>query len=114
MNNQEENNTSVNFSVRLLETMRRRGLTQKELSMMTNLSQGAVSKYLRGASLPKSLELYRMSKVLGVPMEWLMGDDAPPLEENDTYWHREAIRLRAKLDMAVSTLEGALKSLRNH
>lgn len=113
MNHQGENNTSVNFSLRLLEIMRRKDLTQKDLSIMTNLSQGAISKYLRGASLPKSLELYKMSKGLGVSMEWLMGDDDPSMDENDTYWHRETIRLRAKLDMAISTLDGTLKSLKS-
>lgn len=111
MNNQGKNNTSVNFSLRLLEIMRRRDLTQKDLATLTDLSQGAVSKYLRGVSLPKSLELYKMSKVLGVPMEWLMGDDEPLCENADDYWHQEAIRLKAKLDMAVSTLQGALQSL---
>ena len=111
MNKQGKNNTSVNFSLRLLEIMKRRDLTQKDLATLTDLSQGAVSKYLRGVSLPKSLELYKMSKILGVPMEWLMGDDEPLCENADDYWHQEAIRLKAKLDMAVSTLQGALQSL---
>lgn len=111
---QEESNTSVKFSLRLLEIMKRRGLTQKDLSLLTNLSQGAVSKYLRGVSLPKSMELYRMSKVLGVTMEWLMGDDDLLADGgNDGYWQQEAIRLKTKLDMAISTLDGALKSLKS-
>lgn len=93
--------------------MKRRGLTQKDLSLLTNLSQGAVSKYLRGVSLPKSMELYRMSKVLGVPMEWLMGDDDLLADGNDGYWQQEAIRLKTRLDMAISTLDEVLKSLKS-
>lgn len=60
------------------------------------------------------MELYRMSKVLGVTMEWLMGDDDLLADGgNDGYWQQEAIRLKTKLDMAISTLDGALKSLKS-
>lgn len=111
MNNQEENNTSGKFCLRLLETMARRSLNQKELADLTDLSQGAVSKYLRGQALPKSLELYKLSKALGVTMEWLLGDDgSPPTDES--YWRREAERLKTKLHIAVNQLESVLKSLR--
>ena len=113
MSDQDENNTSGNFSLRLLEMMKRRGLTQKDLAILTNLSQGAVSKYLRGLAFPKSLELYKISKVLGVPMEWLMGGDEPICDNIDDYWHQEVIRLQAQLDMAISTLEGNLQSLKS-
>ena len=61
----------------------------------------------------KSLELYKISKVLGVPMEWLMGGDEPICDNIDDYWHQEVIRLQAQLDMAISTLEGTLQSLKS-
>lgn len=93
--------------------MQKRGLTQVELSAMSGISQSAISKYFRGQAYPKSIELYKIAKVLNVTMEWLLtGEQERVASDGDEYWHQEAIYLRTKLDVAVATLEGALSSLK--
>jgi transcriptional regulator with XRE-family HTH domain len=64
------------FSDRLVALMGERGMNQRDLSQATGISQGTISKYINKRQMPKSRELYAISKVLGVQMEsWF--DDAP-------------------------------------
>ena len=116
VNMQDKNETSENFSLRLLETMQRKGYNQQQLGDYANLSRGAVSKYVRGLALPKSMELYRISKVLGVSMEWLLdGIERKDIEspERIAYWEREATSLRVKLDFATDALLGIVEKMKH-
>ncbi len=58
---------------RLLIARRRRGLTQDELAKATDLYKTDISKYERGISVPTLARLARMSIVLGVSTDWLLG-----------------------------------------
>ena len=62
------------FSTRLVALMAERGMTQRDLSQASGVSQGTISKYINGKQVPKSRELYMISKALSVQMEsWFEG-----------------------------------------
>lgn len=107
---QEENSLNEIFSLRLSKAISNKSLTQKELSIMTSIAQSAISKYLSGKGLPRTIELYKLSKVLGVSMDYLCG-----LRHNtpiNSSLYEENISLKSTLKFAVGTLEGALGTLR--
>lgn len=45
------------------------GMTQAELAAKVGLTQGAISRYVRGASLPRSAAALRLKKVTGVSVD---------------------------------------------
>lgn len=54
------------FSYRLFYLMKRRHITQKELSEMTGISEYSISAYITEKSIPSSFNLDRISKALEV------------------------------------------------
>lgn len=107
---QEEKSLNEIFSLRLSRAIDEKSLTQRELSLMTNIAQSAISKYLSGKGLPRTTELYKLSKVLGVSMDYLCGLRHNPPINNSLY--EENISLKSTLQFAVGTLEGALGTLK--
>lgn len=72
------------FSVRLKEAMRLRGITAAELSRLTGTPESVISQYKRGLYEPKQRRLQRFSEVLEVPIPWLMGlVDGPMRRDSD-------------------------------
>ena len=55
------------------------GMSQKALADATNLSEGAVSHYLKGDRIPKGAILLNIANALGTTVDYLTGksDDAP-------------------------------------
>lgn len=92
--------------------MMTKGFTQSLLASSSKVSQGSISAYVLGKRTPGAEELSKISKALGVSMGWLWGtEETSNMEASSIYL--ENVKLRAKLDMAVSTLDGALKSLKS-
>lgn len=109
---QEENSTFEIFSSRLKRVMTEKGITTSQLASLANVGQATLSNYTLGKREPKAAELYRISKALGVSMEWLFsGMTGDTHSSNLTDIEKENIQLKAKLKMAVSALKGALKTL---
>ncbi|MBE7466711.1 MAG: helix-turn-helix domain-containing protein [Planctomycetes bacterium] len=67
-----EKNRHPEFSARLLGLMRKAGLNQSQLSSASGVSQSGISKYLKGAALPKSKIADQLSEALGVSPEFLI------------------------------------------
>ena len=62
------------ISSRLKRLLEAKGINQTELAARSSITQSTVSKYVRGATEPKSRELYAISKALDVSMEsWFSG-----------------------------------------
>ena len=66
---QEQKN---HFPIILNEIMQKRQMTQSSLAEEAHTSQSNISRYMRGDGMPRAEELYRISKCLGVTMEWLL------------------------------------------
>jgi transcriptional regulator with XRE-family HTH domain len=62
-----------------------RGLTQKELSNLSSLSEISIRKYESGDRQPKQNAIFKLAKALDVSEGWLMGFDVPMerIEENN-------------------------------
>lgn len=60
-------------SRRLKEALERKGYTQQDLADMSGVNKASVSQYVNGSHAPGNISAMKMSKVLGVAPEWLMG-----------------------------------------
>lgn len=65
------------FANRLYKAMTHRGLTQVDLVKRTGISKGSISQYMSGTYVPKSSNIYLLSKALDVSEQYLMGFDVP-------------------------------------
>ncbi|MFT3991857.1 MAG: LexA family transcriptional regulator [Luteolibacter sp.] len=62
----------MQFSIFLAKAMEERGLTQAQLGELSEVSQGAISRYLRKLSSPKAEEVIKLANALGVTTDWLL------------------------------------------
>lgn len=63
------------FAQRLADVLDKKGIKQTELAKRTGLSDGMISQYLGGMSLPKEENMEKIATVLEVPVAWLRGYD---------------------------------------
>ena len=61
------------FSERLAKLMSLRNLTQKELAEKTNITESAISYYVKGARTPSGEILARMAENLSTTTDFLLG-----------------------------------------
>lgn len=82
----------MEFSDRLRQMLKERGMTQKDLAAEAGITEAAVSHYLKGDRWPRASVLSRMADILGTSSDYLMGGT-----EGDTDAEiREAKRLIAR------------------
>lgn len=62
---------------RLKKAMDIRGMRQIDIMERGGFSSSTISQYLSGRNDPKQKAIYRLSEVLGVRPDWLMGLDVP-------------------------------------
>ena len=63
----------------IISTLRReKGMTQKELADMLNITDKAVSKWERGMACPDTHIIPRVAEILGISVEELMNAKAAP------------------------------------
>lgn len=68
---------------RIQELLEEKGISRKEFSEMTGLTEAAVSRYINGQREPKSITLAIIAKALGASVDDLLGtpcDDPKQLE----------------------------------
>ena len=61
------------FSERLSKLMTLRGLTQKELAIKANITESAISYYVKGVRTPSGEILTRMAECLSTSTDYLLG-----------------------------------------
>ena len=61
------------FRERFAALIQERGMTQKELAQKTNLTEGAISHYLKGDREPKGAILLNIANALGTSTDYLKG-----------------------------------------
>lgn len=61
------------IDVRIKELRKEQKLNQKELAEMCQVKQSCVSKWERGATLPDAEMIMRLSKILKVSADYLLG-----------------------------------------
>lgn len=64
---------------KLKELRKQHGLSQQQLSEKLLVSRQAVSGWEAGSSRPSTENLHGLSKLYGVPLEYLLDDDVPEM-----------------------------------
>lgn len=83
------------FSERLRQAMKSKGVSAIQLSEATGISRGAISNYLKGRYKPAQTNTYKIAVALNTDPAWLMGkidNDAQPFVkavDNSKYFNRE-------------------------
>lgn len=60
------------FSIRLEELLKARGMTQKELAAKSGVTEAAMSHYVKGDRTPRSAVLSRIATALNTTSDYLM------------------------------------------
>ena len=61
------------FSDRLAAILRKKGMTQKQLAQITNITESAMSYYVKGARTPSGDILTKIAVALGTSTDYLLG-----------------------------------------
>ena len=75
------NDFAMEFSYRFKKAKKDKGYTYAEISKQTGISQQGLNRYSQGQSIPTFDNAIRLSRVLGVSLDWLAYGDT---EHNDS------------------------------
>ncbi len=87
-----------NFSKNLQKLMKRHGYTQLSMAHAIGISQGAISMYVRGKSVPGAHELQLMADLFGVSMDFLWRHNSDDKSHKTAEWQQMASDARHELD----------------
>jgi len=77
---------------RLLELLKAKDMTQKELAYTIGVSEVSISRYVNNARKPRAIVLYKMAEVLGVSVEYLLtGNKNMEIEDQPTAYDVEKV-----------------------
>lgn len=71
---------AVRVADQIAELLSKRNMTQKELSKITEITESAISHYVKGDRVPRGVNLIKISKALGVTTDYLL--DATEEDDN--------------------------------
>ena len=103
----------MHFGIFLKTAMQNCKVTQAELAAQSDVSQGAISRYLNGKASPKAEELLRISRALNVSMEQLLTGTSQSQTQSsgDGGWKERAMSAEQKLVALRELLGEIAKSL---
>lgn len=61
------------FSSRIKETLKSRGISQRELATRSGITEVTISRYVSGARIPKGTEIIKIAAALNVSADYLLG-----------------------------------------
>lgn len=61
------------FKDRLNEALKYRNMTASELSRLSGLDKGSISRYLKGENIPRTAAVNKIAEALKVNPSWLIG-----------------------------------------
>lgn len=70
----------MEITKRLLELIGEKSLSQKDLSMITGLTESTISRYVSGERIPRGANLVKLAKALDTTVDDLLGNNR---EEDD-------------------------------
>ena len=89
---------------RVREERLKRGLSQEELGKLIGVSKVAISNYEKGIEQPKMKNLRKLTEILEITPNYILGNDIDTICESDEVYH---------LKISKEELE-ILKQLRQH
>ena len=95
------------LSAKIKELRKAKGYSQTKLAQRLNISQGAVSQWETGETVPSAAQLVSIADVFGISLDELLERNAAPTSEKDQAW---AIRERLRRDPSYRMLFSAADS----
>ena len=89
------------------KTMLEKGMTQKELSIKSNITESSISKYLNGERTPRVDVIVSLANALNVSVDYLLGNDVP--DNICSFLEAKNILARSKNDMTETQKKGTYK-----
>lgn len=68
---------------RISELLAARGMTQKDLAAAANITESAISHYIKGDRVPRGVNLIKIARALGTTTDYLLEQDDVVDREND-------------------------------
>ena len=95
-----------NFSARFKKLVEESGITQNEIAKNLGVSPAQIVYYKTGKNMPGGVELFQISKLFGVSVDWLLTGEERLSEDSATQmWRDRALIAEKKIDM----MRGMLK-----
>ncbi|MCI8387784.1 MAG: helix-turn-helix domain-containing protein [Clostridiales bacterium] len=73
-----------NFSQKFAFLRKRSGITQQKLGEYLGVSNRAVSKWETGLALPTTENIYKLSKIFNIPVDYFFSNQSDELEKSET------------------------------
>ena len=84
---------AITFQIK--ELLQEKGVSQKELSKLTGITESAISHYVNGTRVPRGTNLIKIAKVLGTTVENLLNRDKELDKEKDLVFAKSLIARNA-------------------
>jgi transcriptional regulator with XRE-family HTH domain len=68
----EEDKMAVRVADQIATLLFQRKMTQKELAKVTDITESAISHYIKGDRVPRGVNLIKIAKALGVTTDYLL------------------------------------------
>lgn len=68
---------------RILELLSEQKMTQKELAQMAEITESAISHYVKGDRVPRGVNLMKIARALGTTTDYLLGENEKSDRESD-------------------------------
>lgn len=100
----------MQFSEKLAELRRRRGLSQEQLADALGVTRQSVSKWEGGAAMPELAKLVALSELFGISVDYLVKDylEEPQTLEMDREDRTQTERLEQKVDDLARYVRGTI------
>lgn len=83
------------MTYRIKELLDQRGITQKELSKKTGITESAISHYVKGDRVPRGANLVKIAKALGTTADDLLSGDREMDKDRDLFFAKSLIARNA-------------------
>ncbi len=83
-----------------------------EIANKIGVSQAAINFYKNGKNMPGGEELYKISKLFGVSIDWLLtGEESSSDDSSTKMWRERALLAESKLDIVKGGMKAMLKKI---
>ena len=96
------------FSERLNQLMAERGITQKEISVITGASTSTVSTWSNGMNMPRMDKVERLAEHFDLPISYFL-ETMPASHDEELQEYLEQLKTRPEMRMLFSLTKGATK-----
>lgn len=79
----EEKKMAREVASKIEELLSLRKMNQKDLAQMANITESAISHYIKGDRTPRGVNLIKIAKALGTTTDYLLEHDSVQDSEND-------------------------------